>query len=352
MRKTKLAASLLLFLGVLVGCAAPGSTTAPATQAALAPGPGDETVYLAGGCFWGVEEYFQRINGVRDVVSGYANGKTADPVYARIGETDHAETVKVTYDSNLVSLSEILTHYFRIIDPTSLNKQGNDVGRQYRTGIYYENNTVRDLAASVMAEEALKYDRPLVVELEPLAGFYPAEDYHQDYLKKNPNGYCHVDLSLAEVPIADPDQYPRPDQKTLKEMLSDLSYRVVEENDTEPAFSSPLDKEYSPGIYVDIATGQPVFSSDEKFDSGTGWPSFTSPILSGSVLEVEDNSFFMERIEVRSSSGSHLGHVFNDGPKDKGGLRYCLNGAALRFIPLEEMEAEGYREYLKYVQKP
>lgn len=352
MRKTRLAASLLLSLGVLAGCAAAGGTTAPATQAALSPLPGDETVYLAGGCFWGVEEYFQRIEGVRDVVSGYANGTTDEPVYAKIGETDHAETVKVIYDANRVSLAEILTHYFRIIDPTSVDRQGNDVGRQYRTGIYFENSRVRDLAASVMAEEARKHDRPLAVELEPLRGFYPAEDYHQDYLKKNPNGYCHVDLTLAEVPIADPDQYPRPDQMSLKATLPDLSYRVVEENDTEPAFSSPLDKEYSPGIYVDIATGQPVFSSDDKFDSGTGWPSFTSPILSGSVLEVEDNSFFMERIEVRSSSGSHLGHVFNDGPPDKGGLRYCLNGAALRFIPKDRMEAEGYSDYLKYVQQP
>ncbi len=352
MRKIKLAASLLLSLGVLAGCTQPAPGTVPATQAAPAAEPGDETVYLAGGCFWGVEEYFQRIAGVRDVVSGYANGTTTDPVYARIGETGHAETVKVTYDPDRVSLAEILTHYFRIIDPTSLDRQGNDVGPQYRTGIYYESDWVRDLAASVMAGEALKYDQPLVVELEPLNGFYPAEDYHQDYLRKNPNGYCHIDLSLAEVPIADPEDYPRPDQPTLKATLSDLSYRVVEENDTEPAFSNPLDKEYSPGIYVDIATGQPLFSSDDKYDSGTGWPSFTRPILAGSVLEVEDNSFFMQRIEVRSSSGSHLGHVFNDGPEDRGGLRYCLNGAALRFIPKDEMEEAGYGEYLNYVQSP
>lgn len=351
LRKIKSTTSLLLFLCVLTGCAPPVSTTTPATQAAVA-GPGQAVVYLAGGCFWGVEEYFQRIKGVVNAVSGYANGKTDNPLYAGISETDHAETVKVIYDTHRVNLAEILTHYFRIIDPTTLNRQGNDEGRQYRTGIYYETDTVRDLAASVMAEEAKKYDQPLVVELEPLVGFYPAEDYHQDYLVKNPNGYCHVDLELAEVPLADPFQYPRPDQKTLQETLSDLSYRVVEEGATEAAFSSPLEKVDSPGIYVDIATKQPLFSSLAKFDSGSGWPSFTAPIMSGSILEVEDKSSSLERIEVRSSSGSHLGHVFSDGPKDMGGLRYCVNGAALRFIPLEEMAKENYSEFLIYVAKP
>ncbi len=351
MRKINLAISLLLSLGILAACQAPGtSVTTPGTETSHETMPGDETVYLAGGCFWGVEEYFQRIKGVRNVISGYANGTTENPAYASIEETDHAETVKIDYDPNQVSLAEILTHFFRIIDPTSVDRQGYDTGRQYRTGIYYESATIHDLAASVMSEEALKYDKPLAVELEPLSGFYPAEEYHQDYLKKNPAGYCHIDLSLAELPIEGPENYPRPSNESLKKTLSDLSYRVVAENDTEPAFSSPLDKEYAPGIYVDIATGQPVFSSADKFDSGTGWPSFTRPLASGSVLEVEDNSFFMERIEVRSSSGSHLGHVFNDGPSDKGGLRYCLNGASLRFIPQGDMETEGYGAYLKYVQ--
>lgn len=354
MYQIKMLAGLLLTAGILSGCAGPVSpVTAPAgSGTAFESRPSDQVVYLAGGCFWGVEEYFQRIPGVRDVTSGYANGTTADPVYQNIEETDHAETVKIIYDANRVSLGEILTHYFRIIDPTSVNQQGNDIGRQYRTGIYYETDEVKKIAELVMAEEAKKHTESLAVELTVLTGFYPAEAYHQDYLKKNPNGYCHINLSLAQVPIAEEDKYPKPDDAALKLKLSALAYQVTQEKATEKPFSSELDKEFAPGIYVDVATGQPLFSSDDKFDSGTGWPSFSKPITSGAVTETPDNSFFMERVEVKSSAGdSHLGHIFDDGPADKGGLRYCLNGAALLFIPLEGMESAGYGEYLIYVTK-
>lgn len=343
----------LLFMALFTGCASSsGSTSAPSTSAPYEMTGSDRVIYLAGGCFWGVEEYFQRIDGVHDVLSGYANGTTGEPSYETIGRTDHAETVQVIYDPNRVSLGEILAHYFRIIDPTSVNRQGNDIGRQYRTGIYYEDPTDAALARQILDRVAQDYSQPLAVELEPLNGFYPAEDYHQDYLRKNPNGYCHIDLSLAETPVAEPEKYTKPDQATLKQKLSELSFLVTQQAATERPFSSELDHEFSPGIYVDIVTGQPLFSSDDKFDSGCGWPSFSRPITSGTVKEYEDNTYGMDRVEVRSEAGdSHLGHVFEDGPRDKGGLRYCINGAALRFIPLAEMEAQGYGDYLIYVQK-
>lgn len=344
----------LLITALLTGCMPSSAQPASGgtTKAAYEPTATDRTIYLAGGCFWGVEEYFQRLEGVGDVVSGYANGTTDEPLYETIGSTDHAETVKIIYDPNRISLGEILTHYFRIIDPVSVNRQGNDIGRQYRTGIYYETDDVKKLAGEFLTREAANYDKPLAVELEPLSGFYPAEDYHQDYLQKNPNGYCHIDLSLAEVPVAGPDKYTKPDEATLKEKLSELSFVVTQMQGTEMAFSSELDQEFSPGIYVDIVTGQPLFSSDDKFDAGCGWPSFSKPITDGTVKEYTDSSYGMDRVEVRSEAGdSHLGHVFEDGPKDLGGLRYCINGASLRFVPLAEMEAEGYGDYLIYVQK-
>jgi len=350
---SKLMTIPIMILFLLTGCASGTSSAQPvATLPAYEMKPTDRTIYLAGGCFWGVEEYFQRVEGVMDVISGYSNGTSENPVYEKIDETDHAETVKVIYDPGKITITELLTHYFRIIDPVSVDKQGNDIGRQYRTGIYYETEEDRIAAEDILAMEAAKHDKPLAVELEPLDGFYPAEDYHQDYLKNNPDGYCHIDLDLAKVPVEDGGKYVKPDIDELKKRLSDISYEVTQENGTEPAFSSELDEEFSPGIYVDIVTGQPLFSSDDKYDSGCGWPSFSKPIISEAIKESQDSSFGMDRIEVRSEAGdSHLGHLFDDGPKDLGGLRYCINGAALRFIPFADMEKEGYGDYLEYVQK-
>lgn len=347
--KTKIMAYLLPVLMLFTGCAT--KTPAPAvTSPAYVIKETDRVIYLAGGCFWGVEEYFQRIDGVRDVIAGYANGTSDNPAYEKIEETDHAETVKVIYDPDLVRLDTILKHYFRIIDPLSVDKQGNDIGRQYRTGIYYESDEDFRVSQQVLREVAMLYDKPLAVELMPLTGFSDAEDYHQDYLKNNPDGYCHIDLGLAKIPIEAGIEYTKPDEDELKKRLSELSYQVTQENATEVPYSSELDKEYSPGIYVDIVTGQPLFSSLDKFDSGTGWPSFSMPIASGTIIEREDTSLGMVRIEVRSVAGdSHLGHLFDDGPEETGGLRYCINGAALRFIPYDEMEREGYGEYLRNV---
>ncbi|TWT05528.1 peptide-methionine (R)-S-oxide reductase MsrB [Planococcus sp. CPCC 101016] len=312
-----------------------------------------QDIWLAGGCFWGVEAYMARVYGVYDVTSGYANGNTENPTYEEVirENTGHAETVHVRYDPERVDLEKLLGHYFMIIDPTLLNQQGNDRGTQYRTGIYYENEADRAVIDKVATAEKERYDDPIVTEVEALEHYYLAEEYHQDYLEKNPDGYCHVEFDTLEnqetdgdtQPLIDPALYPKPSDEELQEKLTDIQYEVTQEDATEPAFSNEYDGFYEPGIYVDITTGEPLFSSADKYDSKTGWPSFTKPIDPEVVTEHEDGMLFMKRTEIRSRAGdSHLGHVFNDGPEDKGGLRYCMNSAALLFIPEAEMEAEGY----------
>ena len=305
-------------------------------------------IYLAGGCFWGVEAYFDRIPGIIETESGYANGRRDETSYNEIAETGHAETVKVVYDANRIHLAEILDRYYLIIEPFSLNKQGNDVGEQYRIGIYHTDETSKeivDLSHSIF-EESL--GRKTVIEREPLEHFITAEEYHQNYLDKNPNGYCHVNLNTSGVVL-----YPgreKPDDATLKESRSDLAYNVTQEKGTERAYSSEYDAFDERGIYVDVITGQPLFSSAEKYDAGCGWPSFTRPITTDAMQYNEDRSFGMSRVEVETLEGeNHLGHIFEDGPKDEGGLRYCMNGAALRFVPEGEMRDAGYAELLPYL---
>lgn len=310
-------------------------------------------IYLAGGCFWGVEEYMQRIYGVYDAVSGYANGKVNNPTYKTVssGKSGYAETVEVTYDSKKIKLEDLLNHYFKIIDPTSLNKQGNDRGSQYRTGIYYVDDSDKEVIDKVMNFQAKKYSEKIVVENMKLKNFTVAEDYHQDYLRKNPNGYCHIDLSKASEVVIDPAKYPKPSDDDLKRKLTDIQYRVTQKNETESSFSNEYWDNKEKGIYVDVATGEPLFSSSDKFDSGCGWPSFSKPIAKDVVTYREDKSYNMNRNEVRSRSGdSHLGHVFNDGPKELGGLRFCINSASIKFIPLKDMEDRGYG-YLKHLVK-
>lgn len=306
-------------------------------------------IYLAGGCFWGVEGYFQRLDGILETEVGYANGKTEETTYENLKETDHVEALHLKYDENKISLTEIVDHLFRIIDPTSLNKQGGDIGRQYRTGIYSDDEGVLEKVRTLVDLKRKDYNKEIVVEIEKLQNYVTAEDYHQDYLIKNPMGYCHVDLSLADVPLY--GEYKRPSDEELKEILTEEQYYVTQNAGTERAFTSEYDDFYEKGIYVDITTGEPLFSSEDKYDGGCGWPSFTRPLTSYSIDYIEDSSHGMSRVEVKSKSGdSHLGHVFEDGPRDEGGLRYCINGASLKFIPYEEMESEGYGEYLKYFQ--
>ena len=308
-------------------------------------------IYLAGGCFWGLEAYMERIQGVTDAVSGYANGKGDTTNYQLLHATDHAETVKVTYDPNKISLDKLLQYYFRVIDPTSINKQGNDRGRQYRTGIYYQNEQDKAVIEAALKNLQSKYQEPIQIEVEPLKNYVEAEEYHQDYLKKNPNGYCHIDIKKADEPLIDDKKYPKPSDSELKQKLTALQYDVTQGKHTERSFSNEYWDNFAPGIYVDITTGEPLFSSKDKFESGCGWPSFTKPIAAEVAEYQKDNSFNMTRIEVLSRSGhAHLGHVFDDGPRDKGGLRYCINSASIKFIPLDEMEKQGYGDLIPFVK--
>ena len=310
-----------------------------------------QIIYLAGGCFWGLEAYMERIQGVTDAVSGYANGKGDTTNYQLLHATDHAETVKVTYDPNKISLDKLLQYYFRVIDPTSINKQGNDRGRQYRTGIYYQNEQDKAVIEAALKTLQSKYQAPIQIEVEPLKNYVEAEEYHQDYLKKNPNGYCHIDIKKADEPLIDDKKYPKPSDAELKQKLTALQYDVTQGKHTERSFSNEYWDNFAPGIYVDITTGEPLFSSKDKFESGCGWPSFTKPIAAEVAEYQKDNSFNMTRIEVLSRSGhAHLGHVFDDGPHDKGGLRYCINSASIKFIPLDEMEKQGYGDLIPFVK--
>ncbi len=324
------------------------------------------TIYLAGGCFWGLEAYMERVDGVVDAISGYANGNSASPSYEQvIAGSGHAETVKVIYDIDKTNLATLLAYYVRVIDPTSLNKQGNDRGAQYRTGIYYTDANDKPIIDKTLADLAKKYPQKIVVENKPLANFYDAENYHQDYLSKNPNGYCHIDISLAnqKIPVIkalapattvtealNPTRYQNYD-KNVKSRLTQAQYDVTQNAATERAFSHQYDHLFAKGLYVDIVSGEPLFLSTDKYDSGCGWPSFTKPISANVITTSTDSSFNMTRTEVRSRvANSHLGHVFDDGPKDKGGLRYCINGDALQFIALADMQAAGYGALMPLVK--
>lgn len=325
-------------------------------------------IYFAGGCFWGTEHFMKQIHGVGTTEVGYANGdkNLKKPTYEQVsrGNTGFAETVKVTYDPDIVSLELLVELYFKTIDPTSVNKQGNDRGEQYRTGIYYTDKADEPVIRTAVAALSKQYTRPVVVQVEPLTHFYVAEAYHQDYLDKHPQGYCHISPDLfdfarkanagsAKKSSPEPQaQYTRPDDATLKARLSAEQYAVTQHNATERAFQNEYWDEKRAGIYVDITTGEPLFISTDKFDSGCGWPSFSKPIDKNLIVDKRDLSYGMQRTEVRSKTGNaHLGHVFTDGPKEKGGLRYCINSASLKFIPKDKMKAAGYGDYLPLLEK-
>lgn len=310
----------------------------------------EKKIYLAGGCFWGTDHLFSLIEGVKKTVAGYANSDIPYPTYEMVctGRTGAAETVEVVYDDSKIGLTELLSIYFRSIDPTTLNRQGNDIGTQYRTGIYYTDPQDVEVIDAFVAAVQRRYAQPLAVEVAPLRNFYPAEVYHQEYLYKNPNGYCHINPVLFEE--VKTRKAPKTEKAELRERLTPLQWEVTQNGATERPFVNEYDHEFRKGIYVDITDGTPLFISSRKYDSGCGWPAFTRPIDSSLITEHTDKSFGRVRTEVRSaSSGSHLGHVFPDGPASEGGLRYCINSASLRFIPVEDMEKEGYGEYIDMI---
>ncbi|HCP14464.1 MAG TPA: peptide-methionine (R)-S-oxide reductase [Peptococcaceae bacterium] len=360
-RKDSAAALLILTGAFLLGACGGSASTNPSSTKTTVPDPASaipadqktlRDIYLAGGCFWGVEAYMSRIDGIVEAIAGYANGRTENPKYEDLiyRNSGHAETVMVRYDPARISLDEVLIYYFRIIDPTSLNKQGNDQGIQYRTGIYYQDPADLAVIQNRIKEVQKAYGKSLAVEVKPLEQFFNAEDYHQDYLEKNPGGYCHIDLAKANEPVIRISQYPRPSDEEIAKTLSAEQYAVTQENATEAPYTNLYDKNFEKGIYVDVVTGEPLFSSKDKFHSGSGWPSFTKPIVDYVVTYRSDGGHGMTRIEVRSRSGdSHLGHRFDDGPPDRGGLRFCINSAALRFIPLEDMDSQGYGAFRLWV---
>lgn len=321
-----------------------------------------EIIYLAGGCFWGTEQYMESIEGVLSTRVGYALGKkegrtitlpetvTYEQVCRGVG---HAETVEVVFDPQIISLSHVLREYAYTVDPTSMGRQGMDIGVQYRTGIYYTNQTQEPIIAAFLKELQQDYEHPIVVENLPLLQFIEAEDYHQKYLTKNPGGYCHINyekIAKQKQRFINENNYPKPEKSVLKKNLSPLQFAVTQENETEPPFFNEYWETKEEGIYVDITTGEPLFTSKDKFQSSCGWPAFAKPLDPNTVLEYDDITHNMIRTEVRSRSGNaHLGHVFNDGPKELGGLRYCINSAALRFIPKKDMEQEGYGEFLPFL---
>ncbi len=316
-----------------------------------------ELATFAGGCFWCMVSPFEEMPGIVKVVSGYTGGHTANPTYEEVCSetTGHAEAVQITYDPAFMPYKQLLELYWRQIDPTDPGGQFHDRGASYRTAIFYHDEAQREAAEASKQELQVsgRFDRPIATLIEPAGPFYAAEDYHQGYHHKQPYRYKLYRKGSGRDAFIDRHWRLQLDRDELRRRLTPMQYEVTQNSATEPPFRNSFWDHKEEGLYVDIVSGEPLFSSLDKFDSGCGWPSFTKPLLSSNVTEHSDLSHGMIRTEVRSrEADSHLGHVFPDGPQDRGGLRYCINSASLRFIPKGELEREGYGAYLKLFESP